>query len=93
MPHAQLEPGTGGTPPGVRLSFAAITVLLTLVAFTAGALAFVRASDLEAVDLRVSQVEASRKESLEAIDARLKRIEYQLDAIRADMIRNQSPHE
>ncbi len=77
--HIRAERGDGnGTPPGVRLSYAAITVILTTLTLLVGLARAVRTADLSELNGRITRAEAGT----EAVD---KRRQVDLETIRSDI--------
>jgi hypothetical protein len=58
MTHCRVEAGDGnGTPPGLRLSWPAVAVGLTVLTALATTAGFVRANDIATVQYRLAHIE------------------------------------
>lgn len=84
MAHLAIEHGDGnGRAPGIRVSWQALTVIVTVVGLVSGLVGWIRAGDIQSIEREIAAVDSARKSDKDELGRRLDRIEDGIDAIRA----------
>jgi len=80
--HIVSEKGDGnGTPPGIRISYAAISLILGVVLAAASLFGFIRSADIKNLETAMAAVDQRQNNDKQEMLRRLDRMETKIDHI------------